>query len=104
MQVQNAVSRRLELWSSATEWPLMTASIAFLAAYAWPILDPQLPAGARLLYELVTWATWALFAIDYVVRVAIAPYRRRYVARHLGDLGVIALPLLRPLRLLRLPP
>jgi voltage-gated potassium channel len=43
-----------------------------------------------------------LFAVDYLARVAMAPRRRAYVVRHLHDLAVIVLPLLRPLRLLRL--
>jgi voltage-gated potassium channel len=51
---------------------------------------------------VVTWAAWALFAVDFIARVALAPNRTRYVVRHLHDVAVIALPLLRPLRLLRL--
>ena len=30
-------------WERATEWPLMIAAIVFLATYAVPILDPDLP-------------------------------------------------------------
>jgi voltage-gated potassium channel len=52
---------------------------------------------------VVTWVAWAAFAIDYAARVALSGRdRRRYVVRHLADLVVIVLPLLRPLRLLRL--
>jgi voltage-gated potassium channel len=80
----------------------MVAALAFLAAYAWPILDPDLSAGVLLACALVTWTAWAVFAVEYVTRVALAPDRRRYVLRHLHDLAVIVLPLLRPLRLLRL--
>jgi voltage-gated potassium channel len=94
--------QRLERWTTATEWPLMAAAVAFLAAYAWPILDPGLPAGASLACVAVTWAAWAGFALDYIARVFLATHRRRYVLRHLHDLAVILLPLLRPLRLLRL--
>jgi voltage-gated potassium channel len=93
---------KLERWTETTEWPLMAAALAFLAAYAWPILDPALPIGAALACVTVTWGAWAIFAADYVVRVVLAPDRRRYVLHHLHDLAVIALPLLRPLRLLRL--
>ena len=35
-----------ERWERATHWPLMAAAVAFLVAYAWPILDPGLPAAA----------------------------------------------------------
>lgn len=93
---------RLERWTDATEWPLMLAAVAFLGAYAWPILDPDLPTGVALACTTVTWLAWVAFAGDYAARVVLAPDRRRYVVRHLHDLAVIVLPLLRPLRLLRL--
>lgn len=80
----------------------MVAALAFLTAYAVPILDPALGPGPRGVLGTVTWATWALFAVDYLIRLALAEHRGRYVRHHLFDLAVIALPLLRPLRLLRL--
>ncbi len=86
----------------AVEWPLLGAALAFLAAFAWPILDPGLSPSLQRLCDLVTWAAWVAFAIDFAVRLALATERRRYLLRHLHDLAVIALPLLRPLRLLRL--
>jgi voltage-gated potassium channel len=93
---------RLDRWAAAAEWPLMVAALAFLGAYAWPILDRELPAGAMLACAAITWVAWAAFGIDYVARVVLAADRRRYILRHLHDLAVILLPLLRPLRLLRL--
>lgn len=92
----------LQEWEDYTEWPLMGAAVLFLIGYAWPIIDPSLAHVAKVACELVTWATWALFVLDYVVRVSLAPERRRYVVRHLLDLAVVVLPLLRPLRMLRL--
>lgn len=92
----------LKRWPTATEWPLTAAAVAFLVAYAWPILDPQLSHTGVLVCAAVTWVAWTAFGVDYVARVALAPDRPRYVVRHLHDLAVIALPLLRPLRLLRL--
>lgn len=81
----------------------MLVALAFLAAYAWPILDTGLTDPLVRACEAVTWLARGAFSLDYVVRVALAaPDRRQYVVRHLHDLAVIALPLLRPLRLLRL--
>ncbi len=93
---------RLDRWTTATEWPLIVAALAFLAAYAWPILNPGLSPAAVAACAAITWVTWGLFGLDYVMRVALTTDRRRYLVRHLHDLAVIALPLLRPLRLLRL--
>jgi len=91
-------------WERAAEWPLMVAAVAFLAAYAIPILDPALGPAALGTLRRVSWLTWALFALDYLARLVLADHKHSYVLRHLLDLAVIALPLLRPLRLLRLVP
>lgn len=91
-------------WEQVTEWPLMVAAVAFLAAYAVPILDPDLPSWMLDLCRWMSWITWGLFALDLVVRLCLADERLHYLARHWYDVLVIALPLLRPSRLLRLIP
>ncbi len=93
---------RREQWEHVAEWPLTIAAFGFLAAYAWPILDTTLSGGWVEVAQLVAWVTWGLFALDYVVRLVLSDRRWHFVRRHLLDLAVIALPLLRPLRLLRL--
>ena len=45
---------------------------------------------------------WAVFVIDYLVRLMLAADRGRWFLRHLLDLMIVVLPVLRPLRLLRL--
>ena len=89
-------------WERTAEWPLTAAALLFLAAYAWPILDPTLSGAWVNACRVVAWATWALFAVDYLARLALSADRVTFVRRHVVDLVVIALPLLRPLRLLRL--
>lgn len=82
------------------EWPLTISAILFLASYATQILaDP----GGMLsaLCELILWVTWAMFLVDYVVRLALAENRWRWFYRHLLDLAIVVLPMLRPLRLMR---
>ncbi|MDT4948515.1 MAG: voltage-gated potassium channel, partial [Pseudonocardiales bacterium] len=89
-------------WERCAEWPLTAAALLFLAAYAWPILEPDLPRGWGAVCRAVSLATWVVFALDYVIRISLASARGRYVIRHLPDLVVVALPIFRPLRLLRL--
>ncbi len=48
------------------------------------------------------WFTWAAFAVDYAVNLTIARPRWRWFSTHLLDLAIVVLPILRPLRLLRL--
>jgi voltage-gated potassium channel len=91
---------RLARWDHAAEWPLTVAAVLFLIAYATQILarDAGVWSAAA---EVVLWVTWALFAIDYVVRLTITENRRSWFFRHLLDLAIVVLPMLRPLRLMR---
>src|SRR4051812_10872545 len=80
----------------------MALALAFLVAYALPILDTGLSPAVVDACGMIAWVAWGAFAVDYLARVALAgAERRRYVLRHWYDPVVIALPLLRPLRLLR---
>lgn len=87
-------------WERPGEWPLTAAAIAFLVAYAWPILDPELAPTWVGACRVVSIATWLVFVVDYLVRLALARDRRHFMGRNLLDLAVVVLPLLRPLRLL----
>jgi voltage-gated potassium channel len=80
----------------------MVAAVAFLLAYAVPIINPDLDPRGLYIFRLVAWGTWAMFVVDYVARLLLAEDRKRFFFRHLLDLAIIALPLLRSLRLLRL--
>jgi voltage-gated potassium channel len=92
---------RLALWERRTGLPLTLLAVAFLVAYAWPILDTSLPSQWETALGAFGAVIWAVFVADYAVRVALAEQKRRWVRRHLFDLAVIALPMLRPLRVLR---
>ena len=90
-------------WQRVTEWPLIIASAVFLAAYAWQVIG-ELTGPANVVAEALMWITWALFVLDYVSNlVLIGPRRRwRWFYTHWFDLCVVVLPMLRPLRILRL--
>ena len=92
-------SPRLQTFERRTEWPLAMAALVFLAAYSAQVLaHPRFASTTDVIMNV----TWALFVVDYVVRLVLATDRPRWFLRHLVDLAVVALPLLRPLRLLRL--
>jgi voltage-gated potassium channel len=95
-------SERLTRWEDSTRWPLVAVALVFLAAYAWPILDPDLSPAWVQACDTTTWVVWGLFALDYLVRLGLAQDRRAWFVRHVFDLVVIALPLLRGFQLLRL--
>lgn len=87
-------------WRRWTEWPLLGVSVLFIAAYTWEVVG-DLRGRAEVPTEEIQWAIWALFVIDYIVSLALVHDRRNWFFRHIPDLLVVALPVLRPLRLLR---
>jgi voltage-gated potassium channel len=93
---------RLKRWEARADTPLTIAALAFLTAYALPIIWPGVPHGVHVACDLIIAVTWIGFGVDYLVRLGLAPNRWHFVKRNLLDLAVIALPILRPLRLLRL--
>ena len=93
---------RRRRWEKRTECPLLVVALLFLVACAAPIIDPGLPRSTRRAADWTVTGTWALFAVDYLVRLALTERRWEFVRQHPLDLAVVALPLLRPLRLLRL--
>jgi voltage-gated potassium channel len=93
---------RLSQWHRQTEVPLFVASALFLAAYAVPILDEDLPQGWRNLLLAVTYGTWSLFFVDYAVRWRLSGEGPSFVRRHPVDAVVVLLPLLRPLRVVKI--
>ncbi|WP_280831881.1 potassium channel family protein [Mycolicibacterium frederiksbergense] len=95
------MQQRLDRWEARAEWPLATVAAVFLAAYSVNVLAQ--PQGlARWAIHAVSLLTWAAFTADYAARLYLADDRKRWFRTHLIDLAVVVLPLLRPLRLLRL--
>ena len=93
---------RRQDWERRSEWPLTVLAVLFLAAYAAPILAPRTPDRLHSALTASTWLIWAGFAADYLIRWRLSSDRRQFVRSNVLDLVVIALPLLRPLRALRL--
>jgi voltage-gated potassium channel len=88
-------------WERRTEAPLAVASVLFLVSYTVRVLAPGLPDGLLVLCLAATLAAWALFAVDYAVRWRLSGQRLRFVRSHWLDTVVLALPLLRPLRVVK---
>ena len=92
----------VERWEKRAEIPLLLLAVAFLIAYAWPVLDPRMSPDLRTSLEVASWTVWAAFIADFAARLYLADDRRAYAVAHWYDVGLILLPMLRPLRLLRL--
>ena len=93
---------RRQRWEDAANVPLTLSTVAFLGAYAWPILDADLSNTWVGLCRWVVWLTWAMLAVDYAIRLGLSSNRLGFLSKTPFDLVIVVLPLLRPLRLLRL--
>lgn len=99
--IDRASDSRVRAWEQRSEVPLLLLAVAFLAAYAWPILDPRLEPDLATTLSVVSWTVWAAVAVDFCIRLVLAERRAAYARAHWYDVALIALPMLRPLRLLR---
>ncbi|GLZ46032.1 ion transporter [Actinomycetospora sp. NBRC 106375] len=93
---------RLEAWERRTDYPLTGLAVVYLAVYAVQVLATRPGQVGWWWLDVALWVVWALFVIDYVVRIALARRRVRFVVRHPIDLLVALAPFFRFLRLLRL--
>lgn len=101
METPHPGQARLDEWRARTVVPMVVAGAAFLAAYAWPIIDPGLPGFGREACDAVMAAVWVLFGADYLVRLWLAPRRWAFVRSNWFDLMVLLAPMLRSLRLVQ---
>ncbi|SES27495.1 potassium channel family protein [Actinokineospora terrae] len=99
---KNPDEARLAAWEARTEWPLTGLAVAFLVAYAWQVLGTANSPRVQWWLEVWLWVVWGVFAVDYLVRLGLAKRKWRFVGKHLFDLVVVALPMVRQLRALRL--
>jgi voltage-gated potassium channel len=92
---------KLQRWERHSEWPLAVAAVLFLVLFSRQVLVQPQGREGHIVWA-IDWAIWGLFVVDYVVRLCLADNRWHWFLRHLLDFAIVTLPLLRPLRLLRL--
>lgn len=75
--------------------------ILFLAAYALPIIKPELSPAVSSACRWVLIVVWVLFAVEYFVQLSIAQDKKKYFRSNLLDFAAVALPVLPLLRAVR---
>ena len=96
------VDIRTARWERRAGTPLAVASVLFLLSYGVRVLGEGLPGPVRDLCLAVTYASWTLFVVDYAVRWRLSGEGPGFVHRHWLDSLVVLLPLLRPVRIVRI--
>ncbi len=88
-------------FAAAVEVPLTVLAILWLPVLVVPFVV-HLSAGLAMTFNFIDYFVWALFAVEYLVKLYLSSSRSAFVKHHLFDLVVVAVPVLRPLRALRL--
>lgn len=96
------LDRRADLFARfdrVTRVPLLGLAVAFLVVLALPDIT-RLPPASRLFLNTLAWLIWGIFAVELLVKVYLAPDRRRYLRSHWPDVLTLAFPFVRVFRLL----
>jgi voltage-gated potassium channel len=89
-----------ERFSRAVDGPLTVLALAMIPLLVLPLVMDLSPATEAAVLA-IDYLIWAVFAGEYAIKLYLAPNRRQFVARHIPDLIIVVVPMLRPLRVLR---
>jgi voltage-gated potassium channel len=94
-------SEAYDRFSQAVDGPMLVLAVLWLPVLIWPLVAHPSPAVASSL-KAIDYTVWALFVVEYLVKLYLAPNRWQFVRTHVLDLVIVAVPIFRPLRALRL--
>lgn len=77
-------------------------ALAFLVAFSWPAFDASPSEKTLSLLNIVQWICWLAFAGDLAWGFIKSGSKKKFLLSHPLEIVAVALPMLRPLRLLRL--
>jgi len=91
----------LKQWQSRMAKPTLALSLIYTLAFIYPVFHYPTPSGLKSICTWTNHIVWALFAVDYLVMLKLAPHKRKFVRAHIFELILVALPFIRMLRPLR---
>lgn len=90
----------LDRFERQTAWPMLVLSLAIIPLLVIPLAVELSPTTETVIFT-VDWIIWGLFAVEYGVRLYLAPSKGHFVRSNVIDLVVVVIPFLRPLRVAR---
>jgi len=82
-------------------WILTVLAIAFLIAYSYPAFVINVSSSSQSILDGIQWVSWIAFAGDLLFGIYKSSNRVQFLKKHPLEILAVALPFLRPLRLLR---
>jgi voltage-gated potassium channel len=87
----------LERFERQTAWPMPILSVAIIPLLVIPLVMDLSPSADSTVFAIDVFI-WAIFALEYGIRLYLAPAKGRFVRSNVIDLIVVLIPFLRPLR------
>ena len=87
--------------SKVWNWILTSLAIAFLIAYSYPAFVINVSSSSQSILDGIQWVSWIAFAGDLLFGIYKSPNKTQFLKKHPLEILAVALPFLRPLRLLR---
>lgn len=81
---------------------LTALAVVYLVAYSYPAFVDPVTDQVQIVLDIVQWIVYGVFLADVVFGLATSKDRKRYIKSHPLEIVSVALPVLRPIRLLRL--
>lgn len=87
-------------FSRAVQLPLLVLAVLMIPIIIVPLVT-NLPRSIQSAFDTVDYFIWAVFVAEYAIRFVLAPRRWHFVTHNPFDLVVVAVPILRPLNIVR---
>jgi voltage-gated potassium channel len=89
---------RYDTFASAVDTPMPVLTICWLPVLIVPLAS-AVHGSVATTFSSIDYTVWALFSLEYLIKLWLAPQRGRFVRAHLLDLLIVAVPFFRPLRM-----
>ncbi len=99
--VMNRSQERYDAFAKAVDVPMLVVTLLWLPVLVVPLVV-QLHGSMAETFATIDYMVWALFALEYIIKLSLAPQRGHFIRTHLLDLLIVAVPFFRPLRMGRL--
>ena len=88
-------------FSAASELPMLVLTVVMVPVLITPFVWHHGAIAYGGLLQALDYLIWAIFMIEYVIKLTLAPSRWQFVRKNIPDLIVVAVPFLRPFRIVR---
>lgn len=89
-----------ERFSRTVDGPLTILALALIPLLIVPAVF-DLSEGIESAILIADYVIWAIFVVEYVTKLVLSPNRGLFFRKHIPDLILVVVPMLRPLRVLR---